>query len=349
MHPYQRQPRRAFWRRVVEDVHPLLITDWYTRKFPISGLRIAAAGSCFAQHIGRALRQSGFSFLDVEPAPSFVPRDQASLFGYGMYSARYGNVYTSRQLLQLLQRATGKMPHLPDHIWTKDNGYVDAFRPTLEPTPFQSIEELVDLRSSHLTAVVRLVKSAEVFVFTLGLTEAWLLKADGAAFPVCPGTAGGTFDPALHEFRNLTYPEIMRDMEEFFALARSINPALKLILTVSPVPLMATATTDNVITASSYSKSVLRSVAGDLCNKYDWVDYFPSFEIISSIPMRSQFYNADMRNVAMVGVDHVMKQFFKEHGMPDGLVPPVEEVPQVPSKDEIRCDEELLAQFGDAK
>ena len=349
MHPYQSQPARAFWRRVVEDVHPLQITDWYRKKFQISDLRIAAAGSCFAQHIGRALRQSGFSFEDVEPAPSFLPRDQASLFGYGMYSARYGNVYTSRQLLQLLKRATGKMPHLPDHVWKKDNGFVDAFRPTIEPTPFESIEELVDLRASHLNAVVRLFKSAGVFVFTLGLTEAWILKGDGAAFPVCPGTAGGEFDPLLHAFRNLTYPEILGDMEEFFAIARSMNPALKFVLTVSPVPLMATATNDNVVSASSYSKSVLRAVAGDLSSKYDWVDYFPSFEIISSVPMRSQFYNSDMRNVALVGVDHVMKQFFMEHRMPDGLVPLDADLSQVGSNDDIRCDEELLAQFGETK
>ncbi|MGN6208014.1 GSCFA domain-containing protein [Asticcacaulis sp.] len=350
-HPYSTQPARAFWRKTVESTHPLLIGEWYTRKFPIGDARIAAAGSCFAQHIGRELRQNGFNFNDVERPPQFLPQEKWLDYGYNMYSARYGNIYTSRQLLQLLQRAMGEIEHRPEHVWQKDGGFVDAFRPTIEAEPFFSVAELEAHRDYHLQAVLRLFKSTQIFVFTLGLTETWALKSDGTVFPVCPGTAGGEFDPDLHEFVNLTYPEIMQDMERFFAQVRRIRPDMKFILTVSPVPLMATATASNVISATSYSKSVLRAVAGALSDKYEWVDYFPSFEIISSVPMRSQFYNSDMRTVASVGVDHVMKQFFREH-------PPIAanaEVSDVPaqvatgSRDEVKCDEELLAAFGDGR
>ena len=344
MHPYSVQPKKAFWRRVVEETHPLSIDTWYEKKFSISDQTIAAAGSCFAQHIGHALRSSGFRFLDFEPAPSFLPADARLEFGYGMYSARYGNIYTSRQLVQLARRALADFEHRDAHIWTKGDGFVDAFRPTIEPAPFRTVDELLILRASHLAAVLELFQATDVFIFTLGLTEAWLLKQDGAAFPVCPGTAGGAFDPELHEFRNLDYREILDDMEQFFDIMRAINPAMKFILTVSPVPLMATATQHNVVVASSYSKAVLRAVAGDLAARHDWVDYFPSFEIISSIPMRSQFYNPDMRTIVADGVGHVMKQFFSQHEKPAQLLS--EGSTQEQDSDDVKCDEELLDAFG---
>ena len=145
-------------------------------------------------------------------------------------------------------------------------------------------------------------------------------------------------------FRNLGYGEIIEDMEQFFQIMRSINPNMKFVLTVSPVPLTATATEHNVVVASSYSKAVLRAVAGDLAARHDWVDYFPSYEIISSIPMRSQFYNPDMRTIVADGVAHVMKSFFSQHAKP------VQDLAMIlaaePDPDDIKCDEELLDGFG---
>ena len=322
--------------------------DWYRRKFPISELRIATAGSCFAQHIGRELRESGYSYVDVEPAPSFLPEELRRDYGYNLFSARYGNIYTPRQLLQLLQRATGQIQHRPTHVWKLGDGVVDAFRPTLQPEPFGSVAELEESRDAHLAAVLNLFETADLFVFTLGLTEAWVSADDGAAFPICPGAkSGGKFDPALHRFANFGYAEVVEDMEAFLAGARRIKPGLKVLLTVSPVPLVATATQHHIVTATTYSKSVLRAAAGHLSAAHDFIDYFPSFEIISSTPMRSQFYDPDMRGVSPFGVAHVMKQFFKEH-------PPLTAAANgkseavVANADLVRCDEELLAAVGPA-
>jgi hypothetical protein len=131
-------------------------------------------------------------------------------------------------------------------------------------------------------------------------------------------------------------------MENAFTFIRSINPEMKFILTVSPVPWMATAYDMNVIVATTYSKSVLRAAAGYLAEKYEFVDYFPSYEIISSHVMRAQFYEADMRTVSMHGVRHVMSHFFSQH---PPLVP-LEKPPSNEVDDELLCDEELLATFG---
>ena len=343
-HPYRQQPKKAFWRNVVQDTYPLDITDWYSKKFSLEEKRIATAGSCFAQHIGRELREQGFNYVDLEPAPDFLNKSHWLNFGYGMYSARYGNVYTPRQLLQLTQRALGEFSPR-ESAWKKDHGFVDPFRPTIEPEPFAGIDEVELHRKHHLQSVAGLFEAADVFVFTLGLTEAWLSIQDGAVYPVCPGTAGGEFDSAKYKLVNFSYPEVRKDMEAFFNRARQINPKMRFLLTVSPVPLTATATPQQVIVATTYSKSVLRAVAGFLAEKYAYVDYFPSYEIISSHVMRGQFYNPDMRSVAQAGVDHVMQQFFKEHTPPAKAAEHGDRSEK--SSEDIACDEELLAAFGE--
>ncbi len=343
-HPYKEQPDKAFWKKVVSDSHPLDIGEWYTKKFLIAGKPIATAGSCFAQHIGNQLKAQGFNFMDVEPSPDFLDNESRLEFGYDMYSARYGNVYSSRQLLQLSQRALGHF--IPkESVWLKNGGYVDPFRPTIEPEPFVSIDELENHRDHHLRCVKKLIEEAHVFIFTLGLTEIWVSKQDGSAFPVAPGVSGGVYDPDNYQLLNLSCADVIRDMETFFKLVRQVNEKMRFILTVSPVPLMATATDQSVVVATMQSKSVLRAAAGYLVDKYRFVDYFPSYEIISSPVMRGQFYNPDMRTVSHYGVEYVMKQFFKEHRPPK--LANNKASPAKMDDSDVLCDEELLAVFSD--
>lgn len=311
-HPYSDKDPRTFWRTAVSDRRPMLITDWYRRKFDIGNMKIATAGSCFAQHIGRALKAAGYPFVDTEPPPPGLAPEHRQSFGFGMYSARYGNVYTSRQLVQLFQRSVGDfIPELS--AWPHRGGFVDPFRPAIEPDPFATIEELETNRRAHLLKVRGIFGQADLLIFTLGLTECWCARHDGAALPLAPGVAGGVYEPSEYQFVNLSMTDVVADMETLFKLARRRHPNMHFILTVSPVPLAATATNEHVIVATTYSKSVLRAACGELVSRHNFVDYFPSFEIISSHPMRGEFYAANGRDVRPEGVAHVMKHFFSEH------------------------------------
>jgi len=60
------------------------------------------------------------------------------------------------------------------------------------------------------------------------------------------------------------------------------NKIVNILITVSPVPVEATFTTQNAVMANSYAKSVLRIVSENLQSKYSNVDYFPSYEIVTS-------------------------------------------------------------------
>ena len=352
-HPFRDQPDRAFWRRTVQQTNPLEIGDWYRKKFSLVGRRVATAGSCFAQHLGREIKNQGYAYLDVEPAPGFLPADLHLDYGYGLYSARYGNIYTSRQWLQLVQRALGERDPL-DKAWPCDAGFVDPFRPNIEPGAVGSADEVEVLRQDHLACVRQLFEQTDVFVFTLGLTETWMRIEDGTVFPIAPGARAGVWDETRYRFHNLSHGEVVDDLEAVIARLRTIKPDMQFIFTVSPVALLATASHEQVVVANSYSKSVLRGAAGVLTDRYPFVDYFPSYEITSSPPMRAIFYNPDMRTISSAGVRHVMSHFVSQHSgiaqkrVQVGARAPAPSPSPVRSSDpdRILCDEELAAAFG---
>lgn len=272
--------------------------------------KIATAGSCFAQHIGRALKAQGYRWMDAEPAPAFMTEGLKKSFNYGVFSFRTGNIYTTALLRQWVGWALGKIP-VPDEIWVdKEGRFFDPFRPTIEPDGFVSEEELHASRETTLKAIRSVVKSADLFVFTLGLTEGWVDQEHNYVYPMCPGTVAGTFREKDHAFHNFNYGEIRQALRETFGWIKEANPAVRFLLTVSPVPLTATAAGEHVLVATSYSKSTLRAVAGDMTASRADTDYFPSYEIISSFPFRAMFFEPNMRSVAPEGVQFVMKSFF---------------------------------------
>ena len=125
-HPYSDLGGTAFWRSGVAEADPAAPVDLYRPKFALGrDAAIATAGSCFAQHVGRALRGAGLRVRDAEPAPSGCPQEVARAYGYGIYSARYGNIYTVRQLVQLIGDAvTGHTA--PADIWAHEGRFYDA-------------------------------------------------------------------------------------------------------------------------------------------------------------------------------------------------------------------------------
>lgn len=101
MNPYQTLPSKAFWKPAVADRSMLEIDGLWEPKFHIdSNDSIATFGSCFAQHIGKALKARGFSWLITEPPPHSLRGEAALEFNYGVFSCRTANIYTTSLLKQ---------------------------------------------------------------------------------------------------------------------------------------------------------------------------------------------------------------------------------------------------------
>ena len=352
--PYSGLPRAQFWRRSVSGVERHLLDPVISSKFTIGReQKVATAGSCFAQHIARKLQATGFNYFVAEQAQG-LSQEQARANGYGVFSARYGNIYTVRQLLQLFERAHGTFAPVEDH-WTRPDGrFADPYRPNVEPDGFATVEALHDDRAAHLQHVRTMFRETEFFVFTLGLTEGWRSRRDGAVFPLAPGVTAGEYDESLHEFANFDVAETIADLRSFLAALRTVNPQVRVLLTVSPVPLIATYESRHVLTATTYSKSVLRVAADTLARELDWVDYFPSFEIITGSFNGGAYYQDDAREVTDAGVAHVMRCFARHYlaRTPDsadaiGDAEGLESAAVVRSRADIVCDEEAIDQVSD--
>lgn len=353
VHPYQNLKDYAFWSRSMSrvdrtDVDPVTVSPKFIEKHHL----IATAGSCFAQHLARRLQGMGYNYFVAEKVHPILGPAIAEQNNYGVFSARYGNIYTARQLLQLYRRAFEGLKPNDDH-WNTTGVFVDPLRPTSQPGGYRTLAELVRDREHHLWCVRDMFQRLDYFIFTLGLTEAWVNGSDGVVYPVCPGVVDGRFDPEKHVFHNFTYEEVVNDMRDFLSALRRVNEKAQVILTVSPVPLVATKEERHVLVSTTYSKSVLRVVCDTLAREFKYVHYFPSYEIITGQHAAGAYYASDLREIDESGVDHVMRVFAKHFlaEQPEEIHAASISAPDQRESDlrklaqtfvEVECDERLL-------
>lgn len=344
-HPYADLPPRAFWRSAVAEADPADMAGIYQPKFRLQPEdHVATAGSCFAQHLGRALRDAGLNLLDCEPPPGRISDALAHAHGYQLYSGRYGNIYTLRQMAQLLDEVASGTPD-PAHVWRKGDGWFDALRPNIEPGGLPAAADVLESRRRHLARLDVMLRQAGVFVFTMGLTEAWRCRSTGRVFPTAPGVIAGEYDPAQHEFVNFGHAELMDDLAAIRQGLQRWSPGMRLILTVSPVPLTATASGQHVLAATARSKARLRGAAGDFADQHDDVDYFPSYEIVTNPAAQGAFFGPDLRQVTPAGVAAAMSAFLGAHGLDHVTTAAPDESGRAPSASDVVCEEILLEDF----
>lgn len=352
--PYLNLPERAFWSPAVAKKHMNDISNLWRSPFPIRAQDgFVTFGSCFAQHFSRALVARGLKWNDCEPAPEGMQPNTAKEFNYGVFSARTGNIYTTSLLLQWTEWALGKATP-PKIVWEKDGRFYDPFRPLVEPNGFASPDEVYASRAATIAAFHKSITTANIFVFTLGLTESWWDTKGGFEYPMCPGTLAGEFDPTAHEFLNQDHNFVRKNLIKTIRLIRAARlKGPRFLLTVSPVPLTASNSGNHVLVATMQSKSILRAVAASVERDLKSVSYFPSYEIIAAPPFRGAFFEPNMRSVNMAGVDLVMKTFFA--GISDRGTKAVASKarrkkahakPAAVSDDDLKCEEELLGAFG---
>ncbi|WNC71300.1 GSCFA domain-containing protein [Thalassotalea psychrophila] len=351
--PYENLPEKAFWKLAISNRSMFDIDGIWSPKFNITKTdNIVTFGSCFAQHIGNALKHKGFNWLITERPPECCNPRLSKKYNYNIFSARTANIYTTSLLMQWTEWSLG-IKKVPTEIWEKENRFYDPFRPTIEPNGFESKLELINSREVTLKSFKSSIEKASYFVFTLGLTESWFNK-NNFEYPMCPGTVSGFFDSAQHVFVNQDYNQISSSLLDAIALMRQINPDLKFIITVSPVPLTATNTDKHVAVATMGSKSILRAVAEKLTQAFDYIDYFPSYEIINSPIFKGVFFEPNQRSVNPFGVNFVMENFFKcLESKFDNSKNRTQVVKssykKIEVSEDVVCEEELLANFGDEK
>lgn len=260
-----------------------------TPKFDISNLRIMTAGSCFAQRIARSLRSRGIQIMDYEPPPPSMPEGDRVKMGFGLYSARYGNIYSVRQFTQLILRAFDEFSPEIAPWQTSASLFVDPFRPYVHADGLTSPGLVIKDQSNHLKIVRRLISDARVIIFTAGVIEVVEHVTSTAVVPVCPGNGFGQFDKNEYRILQQSHTELVNDLLRLKGALDIFNPLCRIIFTVSPVPLIATLSGNDVASASVLSKSRIRSALDEVIRSWPAAIYFPSYEIATFPPLLPDF------------------------------------------------------------
>lgn len=282
---------------------------------------IFTMGSCFAREVENILMLRGLRLLlegHGVPAEHFESWSEESGRGGGADRGQLSrgalNKYSVRSMTHEIKRVLLGESY-------PDEGLIEL-APGQWFDPQASGLRLLDRETAlanrqRLTAATAQIRQARVCFFTLGLTETWLDAETGIAMNAHPGPVWLQRMPERFRFVDYGYEATLADMEEIVGLIREhCHPEMRFVVTVSPVPFGATFKDADVIVANSASKSVLRAVAEELFRRHDFVDYFPSYEIVLNSP-RSLAFQDDQLHIARDMVAHVMATFERAYLAPE--------------------------------
>ena len=269
--------------------------------------KIYAIGSCFARGIEHALTARGVTVESMaREFATFQPVNK-EVTGLG-----FTNKYNTFSILNELSWALDPEAAFPvDSIFqvTESAWFDPHCTPTLELAGFSETLN----RRALMQTVAKRVAHCRGLIITLGLVEAWRDCKTGIYTNSTPIRSALKPDPDRYEFHVTSFVENWESLESIHALlTRYGHPDLRIVITVSPVPLLATFSKMDVVVANTYGKSLLRTVAQEWAAAHENVDYFPSYEIVQN-SSREAVWEADLRHVTGAAVEHIMDLFVREY------------------------------------
>jgi hypothetical protein len=258
---------------------------------------IASIGSCFAEEFAYYMIGKKFNYL----------RAEKSRLGA---SANWGRVYTIPNLSQIIDYSLDKAYLLVIEKTERRSSKKEEkgwFDPLRDLSPIHQDQENARREiQSHREASLKVFKEARILVITLGQNEGWHDQTHGLIWAQRPPADLLAAQPGRFTFRTFKPPIILELMKNSLTKLFTLNPGMRVILTVSPVPAFATFHKKSVITDSFANKCLLRLIADEITEEFKGkVYYFPSFEIVLAYNPFS--YRADNRHV----MNRSLKQIFK--------------------------------------
>jgi hypothetical protein len=299
----------VFWPNPNHPEHPNSKHELlpYVNKHPIMDIStpIGSAGSCFAFEIAKVFQQGGYNYVVTERnddpnsgvlIDGFNPGDK-----YAKFCANYGILFNTPSFVQLAEKAFG-LKEFNKFLITSESGYLmDPYR---ENVLFASKKAFLVDYDKHVASIKASFLQCQVFVITLGLNECWEMH-DGTVISRNPRK--NMYQLVKH--KTLTVAENVNNIQRFFDIIKSRNPDFKLIISVSPIPFLATGRADeqHIISANCHSKSILRVAADELVSNNEDMYYLPSYELVTEC--LEEPWEADYRHVKPETVKKVVNMF----------------------------------------
>ena len=241
------------------------------------GETVFTIGSCFARNIEAHLRALGCKvpMLDLD-----FPTEE--LDGQPRSAMNRFHPPAFRQCLEwaaAIHDRDGKVTWADCAPMAIDCGGENYFDMDMAGARTASRARFVE-RRQHIYDIFATVFSADCMMMTPGLVEAFKDLETGLYLYGAPAHKAMLAQPARWQYEVLSFEQCLRDMLAAIDVVRARNPAVKILVTTSPVPLGLTFSGRDIRIANTYSKSVLRAVCDVVAVQRPMVDYFPSYESV---------------------------------------------------------------------
>lgn len=143
----------------------------------------------------------------------------------------------------------------------------------------------------------------ETCVFTLGTNHVYRLKETGQIVDNCRKRP-----QKLFQEEELSVEDCCEAMSNAVDILRSINPEIKIVVTVSPIRYAKYG-----FHGSQLSKATLLLAADRLAKRYACVEYFPAYEIINDELRDYRFYKEDMLHPSDQAVSFIWERFLETY------------------------------------
>ena len=286
--------RRKFPQKPRTDITVEDIIDQFTdvEKIVDTSTKVSSIGSCFAEEILLWMKDNKFNV--IEP--------------------KWGMVYNPRNIRLIVEGGLEYSKFNPtERYWDFGDGdirtpYIKSST-ELSPVRLGSDSEQVKIKEAKLfNDFGEVLRNVETLIITLGQTEYWATEKQ---YPFYAAPWTGIKDGATnHKPYSLSQSEVKEELHIIVKLLKKHNPNINILISVSPVPLVASVTKgSSAYIAAGRAKSTLHSATLEVVDEYEKVYYMPSYEIVTSKPESA--FKPDGRHVLPNTVSIIMNTFKK--------------------------------------
>jgi GSCFA family protein len=267
--------------------------------------KIFAIGSCFARGVELALIGQKMDVLSRTAKFDSFPSMNGEL------ELGFTNKYNTFSIYNELRWALDPTTEFPRQSLV-DLGNGIFYDPHTNPSlQLAGLEETIH-RREIMQMVTSRISQCRIVIITLGLVEVWRDNIANVFINQLIPSMHGSY-PDRYELHVTSFVENLSNLEGIHRLLSQFgHQDVQIIVTVSPVPLQATFSGEDVVIANTYSKSLLRAVAQEWAAGHRNVHYFPSYEIVQNSDQRLT-WEEDMRHVKGHVVQHIMSLFVRNY------------------------------------
>lgn len=236
---------------------------------------ILTLGSCFSQSMGQRFQESKFNTL-INP---------------------FGTTYHPLAIHRLLDYAAdNRQPAPPTYLKRGDIFLNYDFHSSIATTDQSALQKTI---SEHIQTAHEFLKRCSVLILTYGTAWAYERIDNRETVANCHRVPGTMFSKKL-----TSAEEITASFQKTLASLRAINPAIRVILTVSPVRHVK-----DTLPLNSVSKSILRLACHQIAESCKEVDYFPAYELMLDDLRDYRYYKDDLIHPTALAENYIWEKF----------------------------------------